>query len=349
MLSRQGLTARRYPCRKQSLQPLHRCCGQMSCRFVLPSRKPCPFGLPDNKATDRIEQSEDCFCLFCRAFPSSFRQIWWGLPSLWQTMPQDWFVFSECWEDFLPTSKGIPWQWIHNLPLEGRYFRVESRKPTCRATILCLWERPFSLVRYFLSTWTHFLCVECRNCWLWGFWECVQTAFPPFFRCCFADTDCREQQAVRPFEETPWLLLWDIFPLPQYRRCLSTDWKANHRPFHLYSFSGSPDRGLQPLPTCLLLPKRQLVRAKRPFGQMQLGNTATQMRKLSEQPSAWHYRMLATCSLIFSSSSFILTTKTWMSASFALEPKVLISLPISWAINPNFFPWHSSLERHCKK
>ena len=51
------------------------------------------------------------------------------------------------------------------------------------------------------------------------------------------------------------------------------------------------------------------------------------------------HNMLSTCSLIFSSSSFIWTTMRCMAASWLLLPKVLISLPISWLMNPSFFPW----------
>jgi len=51
------------------------------------------------------------------------------------------------------------------------------------------------------------------------------------------------------------------------------------------------------------------------------------------------YRMLFSCSLIFSSSSFIITTCFCISASLALEPMVLISRPISWAIKPSFLPF----------
>lgn len=55
------------------------------------------------------------------------------------------------------------------------------------------------------------------------------------------------------------------------------------------------------------------------------------------------YSTLSDCSLIFSSSSFIRTTSFCMSAWLDLDPIVLISRPISWAMKPSFFPQFSSL------
>ncbi len=60
-------------------------------------------------------------------------------------------------------------------------------------------------------------------------------------------------------------------------------------------------------------------------------------------------RVLSTCSLIFSKSSFISTTTRCMLASLALAPRVFISLPISWAIKLSFFPEASSLAIVSKK
>ena len=54
------------------------------------------------------------------------------------------------------------------------------------------------------------------------------------------------------------------------------------------------------------------------------------------------YNMLRDCSLIFSRSSFILTTSFWMSVLFAFEPVVLISRPISCAMKPSFLPGNGS-------
>ncbi len=51
------------------------------------------------------------------------------------------------------------------------------------------------------------------------------------------------------------------------------------------------------------------------------------------------YSTFPNCSLIFSNSSFIITTDFWISASFAFDPIVLISRPISCARNPNFLPF----------
>ena len=51
------------------------------------------------------------------------------------------------------------------------------------------------------------------------------------------------------------------------------------------------------------------------------------------------YITFSTCSLICSSSSFILTTMFCISAWLDLEPVVLISRPISWAMKPSFLPW----------
>ena len=50
------------------------------------------------------------------------------------------------------------------------------------------------------------------------------------------------------------------------------------------------------------------------------------------------YSALSTCSLICSSSSFIFTTMFCISAWLLLEPVVLISRPISWAMKPSFLP-----------
>lgn len=55
-----------------------------------------------------------------------------------------------------------------------------------------------------------------------------------------------------------------------------------------------------------------------------------------------NHSTLRLCSFIFSSSSFMRTTSFWMSWSLALEPIVLISRPISWAINPSLRPGASS-------
>ena len=60
------------------------------------------------------------------------------------------------------------------------------------------------------------------------------------------------------------------------------------------------------------------------------------------QDSLHNYRMLSDCSLIFSSSSFILTTHFCISAWLALEPRVLISRPISWAMKPSLRPGSGS-------
>ena len=54
------------------------------------------------------------------------------------------------------------------------------------------------------------------------------------------------------------------------------------------------------------------------------------------------YKMLLSCSLIFSSSSFMPTTRCCTVASLALEPMVLISRPISWARKASFLPTASS-------
>ena len=54
------------------------------------------------------------------------------------------------------------------------------------------------------------------------------------------------------------------------------------------------------------------------------------------------YRMLLSCSFIFSSSSFMPTTRCCTVASLALEPMVLISRPISWARKASFLPTASS-------
>jgi len=52
-----------------------------------------------------------------------------------------------------------------------------------------------------------------------------------------------------------------------------------------------------------------------------------------------HYqRILSTCSFIFSNSFFISTTICCIAAWLALEPKVLISRPISCAMNPSLRP-----------
>lgn len=48
------------------------------------------------------------------------------------------------------------------------------------------------------------------------------------------------------------------------------------------------------------------------------------------------YKALSTCSLICSSSSFIMTTIFCISAWLLLDPVVLISRPISWAMKPSF-------------
>src|SRR5690554_304478 len=50
------------------------------------------------------------------------------------------------------------------------------------------------------------------------------------------------------------------------------------------------------------------------------------------------YKTFKTCSLICSKSSFIKTTIFCISLWLDLEPKVLISRPISWVMKPNFFP-----------
>src|SRR5690606_27932330 len=68
--------------------------------------------------------------------------------------------------------------------------------------------------------------------------------------------------------------------------------------------------------------------------------TAGGCRK-NDEFASFHHSTLSICSLIFSSSSFICTTSCCMGAKLALDPMVLISLPISWAIKPNFFPLES--------
>jgi len=55
-----------------------------------------------------------------------------------------------------------------------------------------------------------------------------------------------------------------------------------------------------------------------------------------------HYNTFKTCSFAFSSSSFISTTHCWMVESYAFEPVVLISRPISWRIKDSFLPLPSS-------
>src|SRR6476620_9684673 len=55
-----------------------------------------------------------------------------------------------------------------------------------------------------------------------------------------------------------------------------------------------------------------------------------------------YYNTFNICSFNFSSSSFISTTHFCMAASYALEPVVLISRPISWRTKDNFFPLDSS-------
>ena len=72
----------------------------------------------------------------------------------------------------------------------------------------------------------------------------------------------------------------------------------------------------------------------------------TRRRRSDYQFSCFHgfdvvnevYNTLSTCSLICSNWSFIATTTFCISAWLALEPVVLISRPISWAINPSFLP-----------
>src|SRR5690606_9134053 len=68
--------------------------------------------------------------------------------------------------------------------------------------------------------------------------------------------------------------------------------------------------------------------------------TARGGRKYDEFAS-FHHSTLSICSLIFSSSSFICTTSCCMGAWLALDPMVLISRPISWAMKPSFFPLES--------
>ena len=57
------------------------------------------------------------------------------------------------------------------------------------------------------------------------------------------------------------------------------------------------------------------------------------------------YNTFKTCSFAFSSSSFISTTHCWIVESYAFEPVVLISRPISWRIKESFFPLLSSGSR----
>jgi hypothetical protein len=61
------------------------------------------------------------------------------------------------------------------------------------------------------------------------------------------------------------------------------------------------------------------------------------------------YNTFASCSFIFSSSSFICTTIFWISASYAFDPSVFISRPISCATKPSFLPFDSVLVRVSRK
>lgn len=58
----------------------------------------------------------------------------------------------------------------------------------------------------------------------------------------------------------------------------------------------------------------------------------------NSNPAGFTHRILRTCSLICSSSSFIRTTIFCICAWLALEPMVLISRPISWAMKPSLRP-----------
>src|SRR5690606_14442703 len=62
----------------------------------------------------------------------------------------------------------------------------------------------------------------------------------------------------------------------------------------------------------------------------------------NNQLTSLHYKTLSICSFIFSNSSFICTTSCCIGAKLAFEPMVMISLPISWQMNPNFLPLESS-------
>src|SRR5690606_23363637 len=53
------------------------------------------------------------------------------------------------------------------------------------------------------------------------------------------------------------------------------------------------------------------------------------------------HTMLANCSLIFSNSFFIPTTRCWSGLHCALAPRVLISRPISWAMKLSCFDFWS--------
>src|SRR5690606_4512529 len=72
-------------------------------------------------------------------------------------------------------------------------------------------------------------------------------------------------------------------------------------------------------------------------------------RKYDELSFHGFYKTLSSCSLIFSSSSFMRTTTCWMPAWLAFEPRVLISRPISWEMKPSFFPFASAPSSACRK